>query len=172
MKTVLVAVDDIRGSAPVLAVFRNLVRPPEEVVLLHVQRLEGDSLIIDMLGEAELATLRESLAGTEHQERLDRKAEQVLAHYRREFESRGLIRVRTLCRSGIPAEEILKAAEEVEAELILLGCGPRRGLDRIIGGCLSSELQREAAVPVVVARRAPVAGRAGSLLGARLATES
>ena len=57
MKKILVAVDDTKGSEAVLTIFRNLVRPPEEVILLHVQRLEGRSLMIDMLGEAELATL-------------------------------------------------------------------------------------------------------------------
>jgi len=61
MKKVLIAVDDTKGSKAVLSVFKNLVRPPQEVLLLHVQRLEGKSLMIDMLGEAELSTLRESL---------------------------------------------------------------------------------------------------------------
>ncbi|MDO9288821.1 MAG: universal stress protein, partial [Thermodesulfovibrionales bacterium] len=108
MKKILVAVDDTKGSKAVLAVFRNLVRPPEEVVLLHVERLEGRSLMIDMLGEAELSTLRESLKGTEYKEELDRKAEKILSYYRKELENSGLISVKTVIRDGIPAEEILK----------------------------------------------------------------
>ena len=76
MKKVLIAVDDTKGSKAVLSVFKNLVRPPQDVWLLHVQRLEGKSLMIDMLGEAELSTLRESLKGTEYKEELDRKSEQ------------------------------------------------------------------------------------------------
>ncbi|MEK7196181.1 MAG: hypothetical protein AAB151_00805, partial [Nitrospirota bacterium] len=71
MKKILVAVDDSKGSRSVLSVFKNLVRPPEKVILLHVERLLGGSLMIDMLGEAELSTLRESLKGTEYKEELD-----------------------------------------------------------------------------------------------------
>ena len=32
---------------------------PEEIILLYVEKLEGSSLMDDMLGEAELSTLRE-----------------------------------------------------------------------------------------------------------------
>ena len=52
MKKVLIAVDDTKGSQAVLSVFHNLVRPPEEVLLLHVERLEGRSMMIDMLSES------------------------------------------------------------------------------------------------------------------------
>lgn len=57
MKKVLIAVDETEGSKSVLSVFHNMVRPPETVVLVHVQRLEGKSMMIDMLGEAEMSTL-------------------------------------------------------------------------------------------------------------------
>ncbi len=71
MNKVLIAVDDTKGSKYVLGVFQNLVRPPQEVLLLHVQRLQGRSLMIDMLSDAELSTLKESLKGTEYKEKLD-----------------------------------------------------------------------------------------------------
>lgn len=158
MKKVLIAVDDTRGSAAILGVFRNLVRPPEEVVLLHVQRLEGRTLMIDMLGDAERSTLRESLQGTEHKEALDLKAERILTHYRREFQTRGLFRIRTICRDGIPSEEILKVAEEEGVDLILVGCNERRGLSRLISGCVSRELEQKSPVPLIVAKPAAAGG--------------
>ncbi|HWR97400.1 MAG TPA: universal stress protein [Candidatus Methanoperedens sp.] len=170
MKKILVAVDETKGSTAVLAFFRNLVRPPEEVILLYVQRLEGKSLMIDMLGEAELATLREALEGTEHREALDRKAERILAHYKREFETRGLFRIKTICREGVPAEQILKVAAEEGADLILAGSNGKQGLDRLITGSVSRDLQLNATVPVVVANatavkdEAQVAGHLGSLV--------
>ncbi|HEY5998357.1 MAG TPA: universal stress protein [bacterium] len=157
MKKILVAVDESKGSSGVLTIFRNLVRPPEEVILLYVQRLEGRSLMIDMLGEAELATLREALEGTEHKDALDRRAERVLAHYKREFETRGLFRIKTVCREGIPAEQILKVAAEEGADLIIAGSNGTQGLDRLISGSVSRELQLNASIPVVV-----VNGAAGS----------
>lgn len=161
MKKVLIAVDNTRESSAVLGVFRNLVRPPEEVIILHVQRLEGRSLMIDMLGEAELATLRESLQGTEHKEALDREAARILAHYKRELETRGLFRIRTLCRDGVAAEEILKVAAEEGVDLILTDCNPKRGLDRLITGCVSRDLELGATVPVIVAKPA-AAAKAGA----------
>lgn len=168
MKKILVAVDETKGSAAVLNIFRNLVRPPEEVILLYVQRLEGNSLMIDMLGEAELATLREALEGTEHKEALDRKAERILAHYKREFETRGLFTIKTVCREGVPAEQILKVAAEEGVDLILAGSNGKQGLSRLISGSVSRDLQLNATVPVVVVNGA--AGKDEAVLGGQLGT--
>ena len=150
MKKILVAVDDSRGSKSVLSVFKNLVRPPEKVILLHVERLLGGSLMIDMLGEAELSTLRESLKGTEYKEELDRKAENILSYYRKELEKSGLISVKTVIRDGIPAEEILKVAEEEGVDLIVTGFNEKQGIHRLITGCVSKDVERSANVPVLV----------------------
>lgn len=154
MKRILVAVDDTKGSTAVLTIFRNLVRPPEEVILLHVQKLEGRSLMIDMLGEAELSTLREALEDTEHKEALDRKSERILAHYKREFETRGLFRIKTICREGVPSEQIHKVAEEEGADLIIVGSNGKQGLDRLVTGSVSRDLEKKARVPVVVIKPA------------------
>jgi nucleotide-binding universal stress UspA family protein len=152
MKKVLVAVDDTKASEAVVAVFDNLVRPPEEVILLHVERLEGRSLMIDMLGEAELSTLKESLKGTEYKEELDRKAEKILNHYKRKFEHGGLICVRTVLREGIPSEEIARVAEEENVELVIIGCNGEKGFNRLITGCVSKDVERNSRVPVIVAK--------------------
>lgn len=152
MKKILIAVDETSGSKAVLSVFRNLVRPPEEVLLLHVERLEGKSLMIDMLSEAELATLKESLKGTEHKEKLDKKAEQILNYFKKELESSGLINIRTVIREGIPADEILKVAEQENVDLIIVGDNGKKGLVRLITGCVSKEVEKHATVPVLVGK--------------------
>ncbi len=154
MKKVLVAVDGTKGSKSVLSVFNNLVRPPQEVILLHVERLEGRTLMIDMLGEAELSTLKESLRGTEYKEKLDRQADKILNHYKKELENGGLVSVKTVIREGIPSEEILKVAEEENVELIITGCNEKKGLNRLFTGCVSKEVERSSGVPVLVARDA------------------
>jgi len=59
MKKVLIAVDDTKASKAVLTTFHNSVQHSEVVILMHVERLQGRSLMIDMLGEAEIATLRD-----------------------------------------------------------------------------------------------------------------
>jgi len=157
MKKVLIAVDDTKGSKSVLSVFKNLVRPPEEVLLLHVERLEGKSLMIDMLGQAELSTLKESLKGTDYKEELDRNAQKVLNYYRKELEDGGLISVRTIIREGIPADEITKVAEEENVDLIIMGSSGKSGLVRLVTGCVSKEVEKSAAVPVIVAKGAAAA---------------
>jgi len=168
MKKVLIAVDDTKASESIFSVFDNLVRPPEEVILLHVERLEGMSLMIDMLGDAELSILKESLKGTQYKERLDLKAEKILAYYKKKFENGGLVSVRTEIREGIPSEEIAKMAEEEEVELVIVGCDGKKGLNRLITGCLSKDVERSSKVPVIVAKdkeekEACDMGRAGIL---------
>jgi len=49
MKKVLIAVDDTKASKAVLTTFHNSVSQPDEIILLHVERLAGRSLMIDML---------------------------------------------------------------------------------------------------------------------------
>jgi len=158
MEKVLIAVDDTKGSKNVLGVFRNLVKPPKEVLLLHVQRLQGKSLMIDMLSESELSTIKESLKGTEYKEKLDRHAEKILNYYRKEFENSGLVSVRTIKREGIPSDEILKVAEEEQVDLIVVGGNGKKGLSRLITGCVSKHVERNASVPVIVEK--PETGKA------------
>lgn len=155
MEKVLIAVDETKGSKNVLGVFRNLVRPPKEVLLLHVQKLEGRSLMIDMLSDSELSTIRESLQGTEYKEKLDRQSEKILNYYKKEFENSGLVRVRTIKREGIPSDEILKVADEERVDLIVVGGNGKRGLNRLITGCVSKHVERNASVPVIVEKQSP-----------------
>jgi len=153
MNRVLIAVDDTRDSASVLSTFYNSVKLPNEVVLLHVQRLEGKSLMIDMLGEAELSTLKESLEGTEQKEKLDRRATRILSHYRKELEGFGFTSVRTVVRAGHPVDEILNVAQEEKVDLVIVGGGGKKGLNRLITGSVSKELESRARVPVLLAKR-------------------
>jgi nucleotide-binding universal stress UspA family protein len=152
MKKVLIAVDETEGSKSVLSVFSNMVRPPESVILVHVQQLQGKTLIIDMLSDAELSTLRESLKGTEHKEKLDKQSERILNFYKKELENGGLISVKTVVRDGIPAEEIMKVAQEEGVDLIITGHNGKTIMQRMISGSVSKEVEKGAPVPVLVAK--------------------
>jgi len=99
-----------------------------------------------------IATLKEALKDTEYKEKLDRKAETILNHYRKAMENGGLISVKTMVREGIPSEEIAKAAEEENVELVIVGCNGKTGLNRLITGCVSKEVERGSRVPVLVAK--------------------
>jgi len=152
MKKVLIAVDETEGSKSVLSVFQNMVRPPESVVLVHVQQLEGKSMMIDMLGEAELDTLREAMEGTEYKEALDRKSEKILNFYRKELENGGLVSVKTVVRAGITSEEILKIAQEEGVDLIVTGYNGKSFMQRMVTGSISKDIEKNAPVPVLVAK--------------------
>lgn len=153
MKKILIAVDDTKGSKSVLSAYPNLVRRPEEIVLMHVERIEGRSKMIDMLGEAEISTLKESIKGTEHKAALDRKADKILSFYKKSLEETGAVNIKTLVREGSPAEEIAKVAEAEGTELIILGFTGKNCLGRLITGSVSREIERMAKVPVLVARK-------------------
>ncbi len=150
MNKVLVAVSGKKASKSVLSIFNNLVRPPEEVILLHVERLEGKSLMIDMLGDAEMGTLREALKDTDHKEELDGKAGRILDYYAGELKRGGIPTVKTVIKDGIPAEEIIRTAEEEKAELVILGNNGNSGLSRLIAGSVARDVEKKSKVPVLV----------------------
>jgi len=152
MKKVLIPVDGTKGTKEAVALFHSAITPAEEVILLHVPRLEGSSLMIDMLGEAELSTLKESMEGTPHKEALDRKAEKILSHYREKIEGGGAGKVKTLVREGIISDVVLQVAKEEGVELIIMGCGGKKGFSRLVSGCATNEVEKLAKVPVLVAK--------------------
>lgn len=152
MKKILIAVDSESGSKGILPLFQNLVWAPENIILLHVEQLEGNSMMTSMLGDAELSTLKESLKGTEHKEKLDQKAERVLAYYKKAMDNGGLINIKTVIREGHPSEEILKVAEEENVDLVIVGCSGKSRLQRFFTGCASKEVEKNAKMPVLIAK--------------------
>jgi nucleotide-binding universal stress UspA family protein len=154
MRKVLMAVDETAGSKSVLSVYKTMVREPESVILVHVQRLEGKSMMIDMLSESELKTLKESIQGTEHKEELDRKSEKIMSFYKMELGNGSSVKVKALVKEGIPSVEILKVAQEEKVDLIIMGCNGKTWLQRLVAGCATKEVERAATVPVLVAKAA------------------
>ncbi len=152
MKKVLVAVDNVRDSKRTLALFKDLVSTPESVILLHVEQLEGNSMMTAMLSDSEITTLKESLKGTEHKEKLDMKAEKLLNYYRKEMENNGLTNISTVIREGHPSEEILRFAEEEAVDLIIVGCSGKSRIQRLVTGCASRDVEKKAKVPVLITK--------------------
>lgn len=152
MQKILIAVDDTKGSLGVLETIKNQVKMPEEVILVHVQRILGRSLMGDMFGEAEMATLKEAVKDTEFQEELDKKAGKVLAYYKKELENRGLFKIKTVVRAGNVTEEILKVAHEEQVDLMILGYNEKLGLNKLIYGCVAKEVGRKTHIPIMIAK--------------------
>ena len=69
-------------------------------------------------------------------------------------------KIHTQIRSGSPAQEIIRAAEDLDADLISLAAGGR-GLSRtILLGSTASRVQHSAPCPVLVCRPTPHSERA------------
>ena len=153
MKKILVAVDDTKGTKAAVDTFSHICScmRPETVVLLYVEKFEGRSLIDEMLGEAELSTLKEVLEGTEYQAKLDQKAERILSFYKKPFEDKGILNIDTIIRTGHPAEEIVRASKEEGADMIVLGSRGSR-VSHLFMGSVSREVTNFAEVPVLLVK--------------------
>jgi len=153
VERILIAVDDTKGSEKAFSVgshFCSCIRP-ENIVLLYVEKFEGRSLMAEMLGDAEMSTLRDVLRGSEYQEALDKKAQALLDHYKESLEAKGLTGIKTLIKTGHPAEEILKAIREENAEMIVIGSRGKR-TPHLFMGSVSREVVDRSEVPVLLVK--------------------
>lgn len=64
-------------------------------------------------------------------------------------EDAGIEDVQAAVRTGRPAGEIVEYAEEVEADLVVMGTHGRSGLDRFLLGSVAERVVRTAPVPVM-----------------------
>jgi nucleotide-binding universal stress UspA family protein len=155
MKKILIAVDETKGTKELFNVCLDMcscVRP-EIMVLCYVEKLEGRSLMDDvLLSVSEMSTLKQALEGTEYQDALDKKAQAVLNYYRKALEDKGLTGVKTVIRKGHPAEEILKTADEEGVDMIMIGSRGSRTAHLFMGS-VSREVVNSAKVPVLVVKR-------------------
>jgi len=159
MNKILLALDETKGSLAVVEILNSLLGGcgdggcvPKSIILLYVQKLEGRSVMDGLLlSTSETETLKESLQGTEYQEQMDQKAEKVLHYFKDLLEKYGFSGVVQLVRQGHPAEEILKAAQENEVELIIMGSRGKR-LHNLWMGSISREVANNAKMAVLIAR--------------------
>lgn len=121
------------------------------MTLLHVIQYGGPTAVDGLSNDAELAELREALEGSQQLEGLTAKAEAILAAPRAFLAERGFRDVRTLIKSGRPAEEILKGAAECGAELIVIG-NTRSLIAKLMLGDVAQQVANGAALPVLLAR--------------------
>jgi nucleotide-binding universal stress UspA family protein len=104
-----------------------------------------------LLSVSEMQTLKEVLEGTEYQEALDKKANMIVGYYKKTLEDRGLTGVRTIIKKGHPAEEILNAASEEKADMIIVGARGRR-TTHLFMGSVSREVAERADIPVLIVK--------------------
>ncbi len=151
---ILIAVDDTKGTKNAFSICTNFcscVRP-KSIALVYVEKFEGSkSLIDEMLGDAEMATLKQVLKGTEYQAALDRKAKTILTYYKKALTSKGLTGIKMIVKQGHPAEEILKTARELKADVIIVGSRGKR-TTHLFMGSVSREVAENADIPVLLVK--------------------
>ncbi|MEY2847678.1 MAG: hypothetical protein RI885_343 [Actinomycetota bacterium] len=93
-------------------------------------------------------------AGTATELSFKAEAQAALAVVAAEFDGWGPKIVRSV-RSGSPAAEIVKAAEQLEADLIVVASGSRGLSDTVLLGSTAQRIQHSAPCPVLVSRPTP-----------------
>ena len=153
MKRILLAVDETKGTKNAFNQYSNFCAciRPRSIVLLYVEKFEGKSLIDAMLGDAELSTLKEVLKGTAYQKALDVKAQTILKYYKAALEKKGLTGIKTVIKKGHPADEILKTAKDVKADMIVIGSRSNR-TTHLFMGSVSREVADGADIPVLIVK--------------------
>lgn len=153
MNKILIAVDDSKGAETAVKKFNDLFMNclPESIVLLYIQKIEGRSLMDEMLGEAEMSTLKEMLEGTEYKEMLDRKADRIISYYRDMLEKTGAAGIKTVIKEGHPAEAIIDTAKEEGSEMIIIGSRGSR-MHTWMMGSVSREVANRSDISVLIAR--------------------
>ena len=154
MKKILVAVDETKTSQNTIKQVAEVFggRRAHDITLVYVEKMEGASIMDDLLlSESEIATLRDSLKGTEFQEKLDEKANRVLNHYKDFLKENNIEGVKLIIKEGHPAEEILAASKEIETDLIVMGSRSQR-LHNLFLGSVSREVAENAESSVLIIR--------------------
>jgi nucleotide-binding universal stress UspA family protein len=154
MKKILLAVDASKGGSACVETCARVfsAMPPKTVILLHVEQVGGGpTLMHDRISDAEIETLKEELEGSEVEESMQQKAREILATHRKKLEKHGFHGIKTLAKTGHVAEEILKAAREQGAELIIIG-NTRSLMAKLMMGDVTKEVAHHAEVPVLLAR--------------------
>lgn len=115
--------------------------------------VKAEVLLMYVLVEAVL--FGEGLVGMEEIERIyasqKQWAERALADRVKALEAQGL-KVRSLLTVGVPADEIVRAAEREKADLIVLGTHGRGAVGRFFLGSVADRVVRAAPCPVVTVR--------------------
>jgi nucleotide-binding universal stress UspA family protein len=84
--------------------------------------------------------------------RIEREAKELLEERAARIEAGGKAVARTHLRLGAADREIVAVAEELEADLIVLGSRGRGGIRRALMGSVSDSVVRHAHCPVMVVR--------------------
>jgi len=140
IKRILVPTD---GSDPSMRAAEFAIKLAEqfnsEIVAIYV---------IDRLILEEITRVQDR---RELEEGIKKKAERCLNYIIRSAEKKGL-RARSIIVEGQPHDQIVRHAESLRADIIVIGSKGRRGMNRILIGSVAERVIEYAPCPVLVIR--------------------
>ncbi len=151
---VLIATDGSKQSLVAARYFRSFADPQqvERVTLVAVVRPLAAVAFAD-----DLSALDKQEART-HATSFREAAQNALDVIAKEFAGWGP-KVTKKIRSGSPANEIIKAARDLDAGLVVVASGSRGLSEAVLVGSTAQRVQHYAPCPVLVVRPAPKASR-------------
>jgi nucleotide-binding universal stress UspA family protein len=142
---VLLGIDGSQSSEATLQALVAMARPQEtEVRILHVVEL-WPVHVHSSEWDRELSVPRRATWT---------RAEETVARAARTLENAGFS-VTTAVKEGDPRKELIDAASEWHADLIMVGSHGRTGLDRLLMGSVSEAVARHAPCSVQIVRISP-----------------
>ncbi len=134
-KRILVAIENSDADRAILTHIRSLARMCEaELLLVHV----ADGWAARHYDELQLRESEEMIADREY-----------LARLRTELEQEGFI-VETCLRTGDPAKELVKLANEESVDLLAMATHGHKGVADVIYGSTVNHVRHHVTVPVLL----------------------
>ena len=142
LKLILIPTDFSPGAEPALDWATTLAELTNaDITLLHV---------FDFVTPALAGAMAEAGAWVDDQiiERAREEANAAMARV-----AAGLPGAKTLLRDGTPSAVILEVAEEVHADIIVMGTHGHRGLAHVLLGSVAEHVVRSSRIPVLTVRQ-------------------
>ena len=143
VRRILVPVDFSQQAGPVLDWVTHLAQQHgSRVLLLHVYHLP-----------VEFQQLEGAYLPPDFWSNVKREAEQQLARYGEDLRGRGL-EVEEIVREGYPATVIVDEAENVDADLVVIGTHGHTGFKHLLLGSVAERVVQKAPCPVLTVKPA------------------
>ena len=153
MNRILVAVDDSKGAeqaVKTLAGWAGMIQP-DSIVLLHVQKVFGHSIMGEVLdSDQDLKEISAALEGSEYNDKLIAASKKLIHYFTALLEQAGFQNIMTVEKKGHPAEQIVSTAKDEGVDLIVIGSHGRR-LHSLLLGSVSREVVNMSPISVLVA---------------------
>jgi nucleotide-binding universal stress UspA family protein len=149
MTHVLVATDGSGQSLKAARYVRSLLPPPgiDRVSVVAVIRPLAAVPFASDFGEAEQAARDQDPTGLSFRSAAEEAVERVAAEFRDTVD-----RVESYVRAGTPADEIVRAADDLDADLIVVGGRGKGTVEAILLGSVAYRVLHHAPCPVLVTR--------------------